>query len=613
MAIMNTICPFCFNKVALTDLDCECLDGHTGTRGTAIEFIQQRVKCKSCNKDIIRFKCPRCNEELPKSILHTENLLFSIIGVSASGKTNYITVMLEELKRASNLQLALYSQNMNTRTHQGENYKVLYENHQKPPPTTPGVLTPPQIWGIKKLEQNFLQKLSKEVSAYTFIIYDGAGEDQEHIADNPSLCNYIKISKAIMVVIDPMILQSVKNSLSRDIYNKSTGGGSVSGDNDKNSIDIVNDLAEFIRKACGFRVGAQIKVPAAVVFTKMDALMDEFKNRTVSMSSPHVHSGYFDYSDAREVDRDIREWLSVKGEDAFINALKANFADFTFFGVSSYGDVPVSTSELNPIRPHRVLDPILWLFAKNYFIGANGMKFNKISTVFRGFCRFLSPQHYIKSKVILAALIMVLAIVVIVVANVGKITATSPIAATPVVVPEAAPLELEAATSAAPAKPAVTVTKKTPQQRYDEAMVFYNQKRYTAAVPIFREVADQGYAPAQYYLGLCYADGLGLAQDYGKAVEWYRKAADHGNALAQYNLGLCYADGLGLAQDYGKAAEWYRKAADHGNADAQYILGICYEYDLGLPHDIEKAKEWYRKSAAQGNEEAKKRLAELGG
>jgi hypothetical protein len=370
MAIINTICPFCFNKVALTELKCECIEGHTESTGTPIEFFQQRVKCKvkSCGKDIIHFRCPRCEAKLPKSILHTENLLFSIIGVSDSGKTNYITVMLEELNKASNLKFALFSQNVETRNHQRANYKELYENHKKPEMTSSGTQMP-QIWGIKKLEQNFIQKLCKEVSAYTFIIYDGAGEDHEQITENPSLCKYIAISKAMMVVIDPMILHSVKRSLDRDIYDKSTGGG-ISEDNDKNSIDIVNGIADFIRDACGLRIGAQVKVPVAVIFTKMDALMDEFKNRTVSMPSPHVNSGYFDYTDAREVDKDIREWLSVKGEYAFINALKSNFTDFTFFGISSYGDLPVSKNELKPIRPHRVLDPILWLFAKNKYINA---------------------------------------------------------------------------------------------------------------------------------------------------------------------------------------------------------------------------------------------------
>jgi hypothetical protein len=368
MAIMSTICPFCFNEIAFTKLKCECPEGHE-TEGTAIEFLQQRVKCKTkeCGKDILRIKCPACSGELPKSMIHTRNLLFSIIGVADSGKTNYITVMLEELNRASNLKLALFPQNVETRSHQREHYKELYENHKKPDVTISGTQMP-QIWGIKKLEQNFLQKLAKEVSAYTFIVYDGAGEDHEHIAENPSLCSYIKISKAMMVVIDPMILQSVKSSLNRDIYDKSTGGSGSAGN--KNSIDIVNGIADFIRVACGLRIGAQIKVPVAVIFTKMDALMDEFKNRTVSMPSPHVSSGFFDYSDAREVGRDIQEWLISKGEEAFINALKANFADFTFFGVSSYGDLPVSKNELNPIRPHRVLDPVLWLFAKNKFIGA---------------------------------------------------------------------------------------------------------------------------------------------------------------------------------------------------------------------------------------------------
>jgi hypothetical protein len=77
MATMKTICPFCFNKVTLTD----------------------------------SYLCPKCNEELPRSIAQTENLLFSIIGVVSSGKTNYITVMLEEFKNASHhLKLSLSDQ-----------------------------------------------------------------------------------------------------------------------------------------------------------------------------------------------------------------------------------------------------------------------------------------------------------------------------------------------------------------------------------------------------------------------------------------------------------------------------------------------------------------------
>jgi TPR repeat protein len=38
---------------------------------------------------------------------------------------------------------------------------------------------------------------------------------------------------------------------------------------------------------------------------------------------------------------------------------------------------------------------------------------------------------------------------------------------------------------------------------------------------------------------------------------------------AQYNLGHCYAEGLGVEQDYTQAVHWYRKAAEQGDTDAQ--------------------------------------------
>jgi TPR repeat protein len=54
--------------------------------------------------------------------------------------------------------------------------------------------------------------------------------------------------------------------------------------------------------------------------------------------------------------------------------------------------------------------------------------------------------------------------------------------------------------------------------------------------------------------------------DYATALSNWRPLADQGNAFAQANLGLMYAQGLGVPQDYAQAAAWNRKAADHGFA-----------------------------------------------
>ena len=58
---------------------------------------------------------------------------------------------------------------------------------------------------------------------------------------------------------------------------------------------------------------------------------------------------------------------------------------------------------------------------------------------------------------------------------------------------------------------------------------------------------------SQYNLGVMYASGRGVAQDYNQAVSWYRKTADQGLAPAQYNLGVMYTKGQGVTQDYVEA------------------------------------------------------------
>ena len=51
-------------------------------------------------------------------------------------------------------------------------------------------------------------------------------------------------------------------------------------------------------------------------------------------------------------------------------------------------------------------------------------------------------------------------------------------------------------------------------------------------------LAEQGDAAAQCLLGVVYAQGLGVPQDYKEAAKWYRLAAEQGHAAAQRNRGL---------------------------------------------------------------------------
>ncbi|UJP05643.1 MAG: sel1 repeat family protein [Nitrosomonas sp.] len=133
----------------------------------------------------------------------------------------------------------------------------------------------------------------------------------------------------------------------------------------------------------------------------------------------------------------------------------------------------------------------------------------------------------------------------------------------------------------------------------------------------FLEKAKAGDPVAQTGLGVMYYTGEAVSKnlagqilenDPEMAAGWFFRAAEQGYADAQFNLGLLYANGEGVPQDMRQAVELFRKAADQGHVDAQNNLGAMYFTGEGVDRNEKKAIEWFEKAAAQGNEEARANL-----
>ena len=139
----------------------------------------------------------------------------------------------------------------------------------------------------------------------------------------------------------------------------------------------------------------------------------------------------------------------------------------------------------------------------------------------------------------------------------------------------------------------------------------YRRGKDVTALQEFWTLAHQGHAGAQFNLGVLYARGRGVAQDFSQAARWYRLAAENGHALAQCNLGVLYEDGTGVLQNDEEASRWYRLAAEQGNAGGQNNLGRMYEEGRGVPRDFREAGVWYQKAAAQGNLQAQANLTRV--
>jgi uncharacterized protein len=138
-------------------------------------------------------------------------------------------------------------------------------------------------------------------------------------------------------------------------------------------------------------------------------------------------------------------------------------------------------------------------------------------------------------------------------------------------------------------------------QDFDAGVAAQQAGDYATALGVWTPLAEQGNAGAQYNLGVLYANGQGVPQDYAGAAKWHRLAAEQGDADAQFTLGVMYDNGQGVPQDYAEAMKWYRLAANQGYADAQFNLGVSYAYVEGVPQDFISAYMWLDLAGANGD------------
>ena len=141
-----------------------------------------------------------------------------------------------------------------------------------------------------------------------------------------------------------------------------------------------------------------------------------------------------------------------------------------------------------------------------------------------------------------------------------------------------------------------------------DAEIYKDTKK---AVKCLKKAAEQGHRDAQFNLGLCYFNGLGVDENLKEAARWWRKSAEQGHADSQYLLGIYYLYGVEADKDPKRAVEWLKKAAEQEHREAQYNLGICCAKGKGLSKDLDEAAYWFSKAAAQGHANAQEALKNL--
>jgi uncharacterized protein len=159
-----------------------------------------------------------------------------------------------------------------------------------------------------------------------------------------------------------------------------------------------------------------------------------------------------------------------------------------------------------------------------------------------------------------------------------------------------------------------------------DAIAASRRRDYADAIRLFRPLADQGDAHAQYGLARIYLDhgeyfenkDVPLNDDneiqafndrWDEGLRWLCLASDQGLAGAQCRLGQIYIRG-----DYAEGTRLLRLAADQGHAGAQWTLGLAFAGNISCSQrqnwqrgDAEAVK-WFRLAANQGHLEAQHKV-----
>ena len=104
----------------------------------------------------------------------------------------------------------------------------------------------------------------------------------------------------------------------------------------------------------------------------------------------------------------------------------------------------------------------------------------------------------------------------------------------------------------------------------------------------YAQAAEQNSPEGLAALSALHLKGAGVIQNFKESVRLNQQAAALGYAPAQYSLGVAYANGVGTFRDPVKAHMWFNIAAANGNNVASKARNVVQ--DLMTPAQIEKAQ-----------------------
>lgn len=382
----KTVCPYCFNSFSKSKVLWRCNSGKC-IRPAALETdevyaeyhniasaAEKRMphiiegakpkkgfaRCDKCGDDTNQMICPVCHSVLPRT---DENIIISVIGAPASGKSYYVGTLIRQLRNyMSSFGCSVRFTN--------EESRRMYEDRFETPFNRRAVLAktkqPDENANIVGANLPILCDMTDDkLKTRTFTFFDAAGENFENEGIMRYVAPYISHSDAIILLLDPTQIPAVANTLAAE---NPAFAQSRAGINTVSCEQILNNTAEVIH--AHLKSSGRIDIPLAVGFSKWDLIENSPSLRpegVIVSPSPHFMRG-FSPEDCDNVSSEIEGMLAHWEQQNFVTLTRQLFKTVKFFGFSAIGADIVRGREIPSIVSKRVEDPFLWLLHEKKII-----------------------------------------------------------------------------------------------------------------------------------------------------------------------------------------------------------------------------------------------------
>lgn len=384
--LRRQVCPFCFEEFRLKDTPFRCTTPpsrcppevdpirarvweEAAPLGKVIPGAGRRVHampCPACSQVTRRRLCPHCHMELPHTTGRLRNVIFAVIGAKEAGKSHYIAVLVDRLRKQVGPALGMLLEPLDDATirrYREDFYRPLYEAKTVIRGTVSALadrrVQAPLVFSLTFSGTGLFGR-RRITHAVTLVFFDTAGEDLAALDTMATVNKYIVRSDGVILLLDPLQLPRVRDQLDR-----STPLPTVNTE----TAEIITRTSQLITTGRRLAPDAMLTTPLAVAFSKFDAV-EPLVDAQLQLNASSRHDGGFDAADFDAVNAEMQALLAQWESDEIQHQVRTRYRRFGFFGLTALGCNPHGDQQVPRVLPRRVEDPFLWLLYQHRLIRA---------------------------------------------------------------------------------------------------------------------------------------------------------------------------------------------------------------------------------------------------